>query len=245
MSEWNIIHEQERERERERGGDKERERESTRRCFLPVSTSCPKQCLLLQYNPRVTSLERWKSSVWTRAHFQALNQLLSKRIYYSNHQQKGGAKNYTSWCLPSVQHPDASASPQAGLPSGSDASRPLLPWWSPRYALSWPPQGHCLSHHNWPGWNTDSINLSCQLPQLTRLKHKQYQSIMSVTTIDQAETQTVSIYHVSYHNWPGWNTDSINLSCQLPQLTRLKHRQYHVSYHNWLGWNRDSIISQS
>ena len=193
------------ERERERGGgrQRERERESTRRCFLPVSTSCPKQCLLLQYNPRVTSLERWKSSVWTRAHFQALNQLLSKRIYYSNHQQKGGAKNYTSWCLPSVQHPDASASPQAGLPSGSDASRPLLPWWSPRYALSWPPQGHCLSHHNWPGWNTDSI--------------------MSVTTTDQAETQTVS--------------------CQSPQLTRLKHRQYHVSHHNWPGWNRDSIMS--
>ena len=89
MSEWNIIH------EREREGDRERERapeDAFCQYHLPVSSSCPKQRLLLQHNPLVTSFARRKSPVCTKAHWQALNQLLSKRIFYSKHQQKGGGK---------------------------------------------------------------------------------------------------------------------------------------------------------
>ena len=111
----------------------------------------------------------------------------------------------------------------------------------------------CYSHHDWPGWNRDSIML--QSPWLTRLKQRQYH--VTVTMTDQAETETVSCY--SHHDWPGWNRDSIML--QSPWLTRLKQRQYHVtvtmtdqaetetvscySHHDWPGWNRDSIMLQS
>ena len=95
----------------------------------------------------------------------------------------------------------------------------------------------CYSHHDWPGWNRDSIML--QSPRLTRLKQRQYH--VTVTTTDQAETETASCY--SHHDWPGWNRQYHVTVTTMDQAETETASCY--SHHDWPGWNRDSIMLQS